>query len=245
MIYSHFFKRLVLLAVFFLTGCATVQDAAYDGRLNQVTDYISSGRGTVHDRFDDPECPGCMLLHYAAAGGQVEVARVLLRRGANVNTPNGLGAASLHLASMNIELEMARFLLVNGADSSLNVRDRHGNTPLLWTASVETTERTRVVSSGTGVVYVASADSKAEEQKAIQLAELLLTAGADPNIPTERGNTPLHIAAYRGHMEMVKFLLSKGAEPSRRNKQGKTPEELARRYRHGDIADLLRAATTR
>ena len=40
----------------------------------------------------------------------------------------------------------------------------------------------------------------------------LLDSGADPNVTDRAGNTPLHVAAQTGSLEVVKKLLSKGAK---------------------------------
>ena len=47
----------------------------------------------------------------------------------------------------------------------------------------------------------------------LDLARLLLRYGADPNISTNDGETPLMTAARGGHHEMVKILLEAGANP--------------------------------
>lgn len=45
----------------------------------------------------------------------------------------------------------------------------------------------------------------------MQVAKLLLEAGADPSCQNERGETPLQWAAWSGSEELVKLFLSHGA----------------------------------
>lgn len=45
------------------------------------------------------------------------------------------------------------------------------------------------------------------------LAARLLAAGADPNVISASGNTALHVAAMRGHREVINVLMEHGADP--------------------------------
>ena len=68
-------------------------------------------------------------LHSAAAARQVEIARVLIAHGANVNaTQADSGFTPLHEAALNGNLEFARLLLEHGADVNAKMKD--GKTPL-------------------------------------------------------------------------------------------------------------------
>ena len=53
------------------------------------------------------------------------------------------------------------------------------------------------------------------------------------------GNTPLHGASSRGHIEMVKFLIEKGADPNRKNKADQTPLFFAKTQKHTQVSKFL------
>lgn len=69
--------------------------------------------------------------------------------------------------------------------------------------------------------------------------ELLLRAGADPNLPQQGGFVPLHTAASNGNAAIAGLLLLFGADPARRNDAGNTPADLARERNHDWLAGLL------
>jgi 26S proteasome non-ATPase regulatory subunit 10 len=46
----------------------------------------------------------------------------------------------------------------------------------------------------------------------VDVAEVLLSKGADPNTKVEKDVTPLVVARARGHTDFVKYLLAHGAK---------------------------------
>ena len=62
----------------------------------------------------------------------------------------------------------------------------------------------------------------------VEMARLLLEAGADVNGRSEEGGfTPLHSAAQNGNAELVRLLLDHGADRSARTDDGQTPADIA------------------
>ena len=57
----------------------------------------------------------------------------------------------------------------------------------------------------------------------LEIAGMLLLAGADPNARTMDGTTPLHSAANDSAPLIVKILLAAGADPNSKNDLGWTP----------------------
>ena len=75
----------------------------------------------------------------------------------------------------------------------------------------------------------------------VDLATVLLTAGADVNQPAVNGITPLMAAAYGGHTEFVRVLLDKGADVNAVDRLKKNAMTYAAGEGHTAIVKLLLA----
>ena len=77
-----------------------------------------------------------------------------------------------------------------------------------------------------------------------EVVELLIAKGADVNAKSNRGETPLHLAAYNGHKEIVVLLIDASANVNAQDvlgsNKGNTPLNAASEENHPEIADLLR-----
>jgi ankyrin repeat protein len=81
-------------------------------------------------------------------------------------------------------------------------------------------ERPVVDRMGRSPLHYAALDGK------MAVAQRLLTKGADPSTPDDKGWTPLHFAVQDQRLAMVK--LAAWAHPKRKNKYGVSPLSLAR-----------------
>ena len=71
------------------------------------------------------------------------------------------------------------------------------------------------------------------------IVELLLANGADPNVPSNRGYTPLMRAAGNGSEQIVQLLLAAGADKRLVDCDGKTAYRLAMERREHVCAQLV------
>lgn len=86
--------------------------------------------------------------------------------------------------------------------------------------------------------YVSSKERSSEAGK--EVAELLIQAGADVNARSGVGEqTPLHMAARRGNVNVVEALLNAEAEIEARDTKGETPLRRAVNCGHPEVVRLL------
>jgi serine/threonine protein kinase len=162
-------------------------------------------------------------LTTAIRDGQVEVVKVLLKAGSDINAYDRDGFTPLTTAVWWITsdnavnaVDVVKLLVKAGAD--VNACDRAGFTPL-------TTAVGLIVSWN--VVNV------------VEMAKVLLKAGADVNACDGRGFTPLTMAAWTGSFEVVEVLTTENADVLARDKEGRTALSLARARNHTGIERLL------
>jgi ankyrin repeat protein len=78
----------------------------------------------------------------------------------------------------------------------------------------------------------------------LEIVQMLLQRGADPNARQEKGFAPLHEAAANGEEAIAHLLVEHGAQVDARTDDGKTPYDLANERGHRQVAEWLKAQTT-
>jgi ankyrin repeat protein len=155
-------------------------------------------------------------LHWAAAGGHLDVADRLIQRGASLGEQDRAGYTPLHRAVFRGHAPVVLQLLIRGSNPT--IANGLGNTAL-HTASV-TTDPT--------------------------IARLLIDRYQDGedrkrfvNARNNRGRTALHAAAQRGNLAVIRLLLASGAEIDHRDIEGQTALHLAVRAGHLEVVREL------
>jgi ankyrin repeat protein len=181
---------------------------------------------------------------YAASNNNLEIAQLLISRGAIVNPPIGK-AGPLVEAIRQRNWRMARLLLDAGA--TIHCQDPLGDTPLclasqggcFWMvrhcldhgAIIEHRNK-----NGDTPLLLATNSSYFH----LEIVELLLQRGAsvDARGGTD-GCTPLYLAAFYGRLEFARLLLDHGADINSQNHNGETPLLRATNKKHWELVELL------
>ncbi len=165
--------------------------------------------------------------------GDLTAIRKLLDAGTPIDGTRGNGRHLLTDAAAFGHLSVVRFLL--SCHASVNVRGPSGQTAL-WSAA--DADRATVVS---GPYSPSGRQIQTYLAAYLQIVQLLLAHGANPNIPDGFGVTPLDVAVFRERNATAAALLQAGADPNRRDPYGKTPLEWAAYQGNTQMVRLLQA----
>jgi ankyrin repeat protein len=153
----------------------------------------------------------------AAARGDREAVKMLLREAADVNAAQGDGMTALHWAAMHGDAEMARMLLFAGANARAVTRlgsytplflaARQGQAAVIPVLVEAGSDVNQTTATGTTPLMAAA------QSGSVPTVEALLDAGADVNVTENvRGLTALMFAASANRAEVVKVLARRGAD---------------------------------
>jgi len=216
-------RLVVVLAVVFgglmIGGCSTqapstplqLTRALENNNLGTIRQILAENPKLVNsiDRGDTSMNMGYTPLHIAVQRSYIriaknetrfdssylDVAKLLIAKGANVNAPSKSGKGSLGDGRTPLQMaaglgrkDFAELLIANGAD--VNLSARYGVTPLCIAARWE-------------------GDSGELNR---ELIELLIANGAAVNPTSKRGCIPLYHAVMGGQKDTVELLVAKGAE---------------------------------
>jgi len=131
--------------------------------------------------FDGETIEGAPPLWCAAAAGHLDIVKLLVKSGANVNSTTKTNSTPLRAACFDGHFEIVKYLVEHNAD--IEVANRHGHTCLMIACY----------------------------KGHFKIARYLIDIGADVNRKSVKGNTALHDCAESGSLEIMKLLITSGA----------------------------------
>ncbi|KAI6170524.1 Suppressor of tumorigenicity 14 protein-like protein [Aphelenchoides bicaudatus] len=168
-------------------GFTALHVASQEGKFKAAKVLIAKNHQLVNSTNKDHQTP----LHIAASEGHCDIISLLLDNDADVNalanfnndSTDSPSVSALYWAAENGSVECVRILLDNGA--KIDHQDNYGETAL----------------------HIASQEGKFKAAKALINKDPSLV-----NIANKDHWYPLHMAAFKGHCDIVSLLLEKGAD---------------------------------
>jgi len=236
-----------------LHGYTEFHRAAMQNDLAQVEQMLK--KWTPPDLTD---AEGVTVLHRAARDGQYQLVELLLSYRANPNARTDRGWTPLHLAVLKGRLEVAELLMRYGAEPMLQTPE--GQNALLLAVATGDVGLVDEVLRGASMQAERAGKSAVEARREMvnqedgkgrlplhlaidrgfwDVANSLLFAEANPNVPWQDGRRPLNEAVRTGEVEHVTLLLTYGANIAARDGLKDTAYAVAVRNGYADIANLL------
>ena len=215
------------------------------GSTDDVKQILSLRKATARDVTEF----GVSLLHLAANMGNVELVRLLIQEGADVNAQDEDGDSPLHSAMVRADnYDVARTLLENGADLSSRAID--GKTPLhtFFNTTVSQVlmrdEWVEKVLSDSEHLSIAHMLAWSSRSTVALFQRGLLYDHGDMMSTDSFGRTSVHFATSRGNIDILSYLLSQLSleQVEKRDDSGRTPFlYAAESSRAPQVIDMLEA----
>ncbi|XP_062833382.1 ankyrin-3 isoform X8 [Anolis carolinensis] len=185
---------------------------------------------------------GFTPLHIAAHYGNINVATLLLNRGAAVDFTARNDITPLHVASKRGNTNMVKLLLDRGA--KIDAKTRDGLTPLHCGARSGHEQVVRMLLDRGAPILSKTKNGLSPLHMATQgdhlnCVQLLIEHNVPVDDVTNDYLTALHVAAHCGHYKVAKVLLDKKTNPNAKALNGFTPLHIACKKNRIKVMELL------
>nr|XP_033466469.1 ankyrin-3-like isoform X3 [Epinephelus lanceolatus] len=185
---------------------------------------------------------GFTPLHIAAHYGNINVATLLLNRGAAVDFKARNDITPLHVASKRGNSNMVRLLLERGA--KIDARTKDGLTPLHCGARSGHEQVVEMLLDRGAPILSKTKNGLSPLHMATQgdhlnCVQLLLHHEVPVDDVTNDYLTALHVAAHCGHYKVAKVIVDKKANPNAKALNGFTPLHIACKKNRVKVMELL------
>ncbi|XP_040982988.1 ankyrin-3 isoform X10 [Aquila chrysaetos chrysaetos] len=185
---------------------------------------------------------GFTPLHIAAHYGNINVATLLLNRGAAVDFTARNDITPLHVASKRGNANMVKLLLDRGA--KIDAKTRDGLTPLHCGARSGHEQVVEMLLDRGAPILSKTKNGLSPLHMATQgdhlnCVQLLIQHNVPVDDVTNDYLTALHVAAHCGHYKVAKVLLDKKANPNAKALNGFTPLHIACKKNRIKVMELL------
>lgn len=191
----------------------------------EVKRHITCNIKVIHFYFYD----SLTCLHQSCISGTLEIARLLLECGAQIDIKDKNGNRALHYACQHGKLDLVCFLLQSGADvnevnshngdSPLHVAIQHALTPLAANSQPNASEKIVSLLLSHGARTSLTIKNRTQQQSPLELAcelgktklvELMLKWSLVNNMIDQirdSSKNSLHLASKNGHDDVIRLLL--------------------------------------
>lgn len=221
---------------------ATILGIASDRSTAEIVEKILTKGADVNESMG-----AISYMAAAAYSGNMDVMRVLMEHGADINLQPEGGPSALHTALLGGNESFVRRQMqeegIEDIDEKIRKREslKDQNLSAIKYLLAQGADVNKAIENGNTPLHMAVLFNN------IELAKLFIEHDANVNAELTRemagGFTPLHLAAQTGYMELAELLLDNGADPA--TKAGNelisfTPLEIAEQNGFNDVVELLR-----
>jgi|WetSurMetagenome_2_1015567.scaffolds.fasta_scaffold15719_3 ankyrin repeat protein/L-ascorbate metabolism protein UlaG (beta-lactamase superfamily) len=236
---SRLLAAALIVAAFVSSSFAgEIHEAIRQGDFAKVGALAKSDAGLLGAKDTDGSTP----LNTAALAANLEMVKLLLDLGADIDAGDNENSNVLHCAAIANSVPIVDYLLARGMN--VDVQDANGLTPLSFAVGRRHEEMTaHLLAKGANPnLWTKQGDCAlfaAVSRNQPRIVEILLAAGADVNTRNPDGATALFGAFQRNNLEMIKFLLRKGANPNLGYRNGMVPMHVAAWTGNAEALELL------
>ncbi len=196
------------------------------GNCNRASRYVIKTATEMYGKYS---------LHKATKLGDLQLMKILVANGNNINELDDYGHTALIISALEGHLDCIKYLVTHNAD--VNTKDNEGQTLLHISAEKGHLECIEYLIGNKDDVN--AKDKKGQTPLHISVKEghlecmkYLIENNADVNVKDKQSQTPLHKSASRGHLECIKYLIENKAAVNEKDEKGQTPLHISVKQGH-------------